>query len=137
MPKSLRDRIEEDGIRATVTYMDFVRGEWDHNVWSVTFRWTNLMRKRRRMTVPFMTGVGLSQDDVTAESVLSSLISDTVGYDNAGGFPDWCSEYGYDSDSIKARETYDQVARQAGKLYQFLGRRTGVYLDSDQTDWQI
>lgn len=137
MLKSLRDRIEEDGIRATVTYVDSVRGEWNYDVWSVQFRWINLLKKQRRMTVPYMTGIDLSESDVTAESVLSTLIYDTVGYDNAGGFPDWCDEYGFDSGSIKSRKTYNDVKRGADKLYTFLGRRTSVYLDPDQTDWQL
>lgn len=57
----------------------------------------------------------------TVEQVLDCLASDASGYENAGNFDDWCSEYGYDADSRKAERTYNLIAEESKKLRQFLG----------------
>lgn len=136
---SLRARIEEDGIRATVAFVSNGADDtgWEHTAWKVTLRHTNAAGKRRQMTVPYRTGVALGESDVTAESVLSCVLSDANGYENAGSFSAWCEEYGYSDDSIKYRATYDAINKQTDQLYKFLGRRTRVFLDPDQTNWQI
>lgn len=50
------------------------------------------------------TGGALSPPDL--QDVFYCLLSDSSVID-AGGFENWCSDYGYDSDSIKAKATYD------------------------------
>lgn len=44
-------------------------------------------------------------------SLLNSLTMDASALDNT--FDDWCNEYGYDSDSIKAKTIYDLCIKQA------------------------
>ena len=41
----------------------------------------------------------------TLREVLSALLLDASAIDHS--FPDWCAEYGYDADSMKARAMYD------------------------------
>lgn len=50
------------------------------------------------------TGGALPPPDL--QDVFHCLLSDSSAID-AGGFEDWCSDYGYNSDSIKAKATYD------------------------------
>jgi len=56
-----------------------------------------------------------------AATVLDCLASDSSSYDNARNFDDWCSEFGYDSDSRKAERTYRICGEQAKALRHFLG----------------
>jgi hypothetical protein len=58
----------------------------------------------------------------TAADILDCLASDCSGIDNARGFEDWASDYGYDTDSRKALATYEQCVKQAAELQRLLGR---------------
>jgi hypothetical protein len=53
--------------------------------------------------------------------VLDCLASDASGVENSRDFEEWCSEYGYDTDSRKAEKTYRICAAQAEQLKSFLG----------------
>ncbi len=52
--------------------------------------------------------------------VIYSLVMDAVVLDS-GGFEDWCGEYGYDTDSRKAFETYEECLDHALKLRAGIG----------------
>jgi hypothetical protein len=75
---------------------------------------------RSRWTVPFSMGSALLHEPTSAE-VLDCLASDASGYENAHSFEDWCSDYGYDTDSRKAERTYRVLGQQAHKLKKLLG----------------
>lgn len=64
--------------------------------------------------------------------VLDCLASDAGGYENARGFEDWASEYGYDTDSRKAYATFETVEEQAKELHRLLG--TGAF---NQLLWEV
>lgn len=55
--------------------------------------------------------------------VMQSLLLDGNVID-AGSFEDWCNEYGYDADSIKARGMYDDCLQIALKLRGAFGDKT-------------
>lgn len=55
-----------------------------------------------------------------ARQVISAILHDCGALD-AGCFPDWCAEYGFDADSIKARKTYDECIAQAVALRAAVG----------------
>lgn len=57
----------------------------------------------------------------TAEEVLDALLMEAsaLDYDT---FEDWASDYGYDTDSIKARDTFHFIRRQSKNLIKLLGR---------------
>lgn len=57
----------------------------------------------------------------TVGAVLDCLASDAAGYENAGSFEDWASEYGYDTDSRSAEKIYRVVKRQVEQLKRTLG----------------
>lgn len=119
--QTLQQFINRHGITADVEYTDtnpnMEDSRYPMNHWKVTLRRSN---PRRQMTVLFSTGLGISgQPD--ADDVLNCIISDAAGIENAQGFEDWASEYGYDEDSRKAERIYKACQREARKLSQFLG----------------
>jgi len=74
-----------------------------------------------RMTVYFSMGYGHNGKAPKVADVLDCLSSDASGFENARSFEDWCSEYGYDTDSRKAEKTFKTVEHQAKRLSNFLG----------------
>lgn len=74
----------------------------------------------RRMTVYFSQGAAINGEPVLVD-VLNCVASDAAGFENAPNFEDWCSDYGYDTDSRKAERTYKIIQREAGKLRAFIG----------------
>ncbi len=90
--------------------------DMDHHPYKVTlYRST----PKRQITVPFYMGLAHTSEP-TAADVLSCLVSDTTGVDNAIDFDDWCHEFGYDTDSRKAEKTYKQCKFMASKVHNFL-----------------
>lgn len=76
----------------------------------------------RQMTVVFSKGIGHKGALPEVEEVLSCLALDASGLENSrGSFADFCQEYGYDTDSIKAHKTFRACERQRAKLLNFLG----------------
>ncbi|KKM83615.1 hypothetical protein LCGC14_1307650 [marine sediment metagenome] len=73
----------------------------------------------RQMTLHFSMGPG-NTEEPTVEDVLNCAAMDAAGYENAEGFEDWASEYGYDIDSREAEKTYCAVRKQTAKLAKFL-----------------
>lgn len=107
-------------IRALVTYgnNDFdPDDDWKSrsNPWTVELRY-----RRRRLTVPFWTGVAITSEP-TAADVLGCLLSDASSYKSARDLEDWASDLGYDTDSRKAEKTYRAVEKLTRKLRKFLG----------------
>ena len=128
----LADRLKADHVRITSTYVDTRKDDkgWMHHAYRITLR-----RKGRQWTLDFRTGV--NNGDPELLDVMYCILSDTFGYENASGFADWAGEYGYDPDSIKARDTYNAVKAQAKRLERFL-RTTREFTDYlENTDWQI
>jgi hypothetical protein len=110
--------IQTIGISMTAEYADrnpnMDSSDMDH--WRCVFH-----KDRARMTTYFSMGRGHSGREPTADQVLECLVSDASSIDNARGFDDWCSEYGYDTDSRKAEKTYAACKRATDKLRAFLG----------------
>lgn len=92
------------------------RYQMDH--WRVT-----LKAGRSRVSLVFSKGMGHHGAEPTVVEVLDYLASDATGFENAQGFEDWCSDYGYniDIDSRKAERTFKAVERQAERLRRLLG----------------
>lgn len=86
----------------------------DH--WRVTLRRPG----NRKMTVYFSMGSGHNGKEPDAADVLDCLASDASGVENSQSFEDWCSEYGYNTDSRKAHRTYTICKREAERLRKFL-----------------
>ena len=71
--------------------------------------WCRLMRRQQ----PNRTMWHLCIETPSAASVIYSVLMERT---HGELFPDWCDNFGYDSDSIKAREIYDFCQKQEIKL---------------------
>lgn len=114
---------------------------WECDAWRVTFR-----RAGKEFTTDFFTGIGLRSKPTPMlgatpyrvntiawhewqaarkpvkphpDSVLHSLILDASALDD--NFGDWCSNFGYDSDSLKALNTYNQCCLNGRNMKTILG----------------
>ena len=58
----------------------------------------------------------------TAEEVLDCLLSEAyvLDYDS---FEDWANDFGFNSDSIKAQDTFHHIRKQSKNLIKLLGRK--------------
>jgi hypothetical protein len=120
MPR-LQTVIEKYNVRSEITMtnelppedMGMPRGS---NAWRVV-----LKMGRRQLTTPFYTGPALGEPS-TAD-VLGCLLSDASGFESSRTFEEWCSDYGYDTDSRRAERTYKAIEAQSVKLRRFLGDR--------------
>lgn len=75
---------------------------------------------KRKLTVYFSMGYGHHGAEPKAAEVLSCLADDASGSDDHS-FEDWCSEYGYDTDSRKAERIWKACQHSAKRLRSFLG----------------
>lgn len=109
-----------NSITSTITYDNNVhthdRDEWQRrsNPWTAEIRY-----KRRKMTIPFWTG-SLAGEPETWD-VAYCLLSDAQCVHWGESFEDFCSNLGYDSDSMKAHATYQQVIKQTESLKRIMG----------------
>lgn len=130
---TLDELIERDRIKITSKYVDTREDDtgWTHHAYRVTLR-----RKGRQWTLDYRMSTGHTSDPELRD-VLHSVLSDTSGYLNASGFCDWAEEYGYDTDSIRALNTYNAVKAQSNRLEKFL-RDTSTFLEYvREANWQI
>lgn len=92
--------------------------------WSITIK---------GLSFDYYTGIGHRKNDRPVKpdpiDLLYSLVSDASACDES--FDDWCSNYGYDTDSRKALDTYLKCQENALKL-----RKMGFNLSDLQTLFQ-
>jgi hypothetical protein len=127
----LSQRIARDNVRAESVMTDapaWADGRRDSNWYTVT-----LKRKRRTLTVPFGMGPALTSEPDAAD-VMNCLVSDAASYENAGSFEEWAGEFGYDTESRKAEQTYNLIGKQAADLRRFLGDDYNAYLWETEND---
>ena len=80
-----------------------------------------LSMKRKRMTVIFSMGQ-LLHVKPNIETVVDCLIFGWTSAMNNPAFKDWCSEFGYDIDSIKAYKLFQLTKRVSIKFEKFIGK---------------
>lgn len=100
--------------------------EWPHRAYRV-----RLTHNGRSMDVPWRQGMGIASDP-EAHDVIGCLLMDAQGVESSTGFPDWAEQYGYDPDSITARDLYQQACQQSDALAAMLTRRVMVALMDDE-----
>lgn len=81
--------------------------------WRVTLRYQG-----RRLTVPFYTGPAIEREPSAAD-VLACICSDALAGEQ--DFGEFCREFGYDSDSRRAEQTWRACAALAPKVRRLLG----------------
>ena len=92
--------------------------EWaDATHWKVRLHRKN---PRHTLTTYYSMGYALTGEP-EAHEVLECLTLDARGFGFARTFQDWCGEYGYSDDSIKAENLYRTIEHQSGKLQAFAG----------------
>jgi hypothetical protein len=127
----LADLIAKHGIVA--------KAEWDSRPVSTGTDWApgtshyrvSLRRaddRRQRLTVPFHMG-SAHTDEPTAEDVLDCLLSDA---NTPEDFEEFCSEYGYDTDSRKAEKTHRACLAIGKKLRAFLGEHFETFMSAER-----
>jgi hypothetical protein len=118
---TLQEFIDETGIASTSEWAErnpHMEDSDRMDNWRVRLRSRNT---GRTMRLYYSKGVGHNGAKPETDEVLDCLAMDASGIDNARGFEDWCSEYGYDTDSRSAEKTYKVCIRQAERLRGFLG----------------
>ena len=118
--KAFEQWIASKGVRRTYTTDEGRKtdeGGWDHFAWTVT------LANRDKTAVyafPFMQGTAHTKPPTTADLV-SSLLLDAQTVMHSDGFEDWARGFGYDSDSTKARATFDEIGRNNDRLRKLFG----------------
>lgn len=120
-------------VTSTITYGNNVSydnmDDWqrESHPWTVVLRYQG-----RQMTINFWTGQLVGEPDTC--DVLTCIAPDASGFDNAGSFEEWASEYGYDADSREAEKIYKAVEKQTHKLRRLLDDdyETIIYTDEDE-----
>lgn len=120
--KTMQEFIKEQRVHMADPEMVDRNPNMEDDEWRADHYKLVLRRKGKQMTVYFSMGVALCREPELAE-VLSTLALDSADVENARGFEDWASEYGYDTGSRKAVRLYDMCKRQAARLETFLGGR--------------
>ena len=85
------------------------RDGWDCDRWHV-----RMSHDKKFARFDYFAGTGLRPAKPTAADVLYSLILDASARDS--DFRDWCDEFGYSDDSIKAEKLYSACLENASKL---------------------
>ena len=111
--------VERDGIKLVATFGAAKK----HNP-EMPNNWrAQLKGFGRSLTVDFFGGSAVY--DIKAEDVLSSLCLDASA--GAQDFDEFCSEFGYDTDSRKAHDTWKACKVASRKIRQFLGDNFDEY----------
>lgn len=120
-PKTYDEAAERFGIGFECARVDQrkdgLNGDWDAAARHFRCR---IKCGRRAFGLYFSQGSAHTAAPTPAD-VLNCLVSDAQSYDNANDFEDWCSEYGYDTDSRKAERTWRAVKKQAEQLKRTVG----------------
>lgn len=115
--KTLKELAQGIGITAVRgAHKDWDKmDEWQQkaNDWRITLRY-----KGHSMSFDYWQGQGIKENP-KVEGVMENIVSDASVNDMS--FEDFCSEFGYDTDSRKAEKTYNQCVKQTKSLKRLLG----------------
>ena len=113
--KPLEELCAELGITATAKELDAFNNEggltkfpeWAKQGWTVSLKY-----KGKRAQFRYYGG-GASKTP-TASDLVWAVATDSTALNES--FSDWCGEFGYDTDNIKARSTYKACQTYANRL---------------------
>ena len=129
--------LQSNGISFAAQYVaETTRDNWKCDEWRVTLSRTGTYEKpatkgRKDITQAYYTGLGLrtpakgafvkaKPKAPSAADALHSLLLDGSAVDMS--FADWCGDYGYDNDSLKALGIYNACCAIGQELRQFFSR---------------
>ena len=118
--KPLRELCAELGITASVKELDTFNSEggltkfpdWAKQGWIITLKYQG---KRAQ----FRFYGGGASDTPTASDLVWAVATDSTALTES--FSDWCEEFGYSTDSTKARSTYKACQRNGQRLTDLIG----------------
>ena len=117
--------IENLPVQVTYTGETF-RSDWGGKGSTVDQWRIALTSKAGYWSTDYFTGIGLRKKGrpvkPSIRMVMESLLWDASAADH--NFADWCDEFGYSDDSIKALNTYKQCLEISTALRKHLGRDT-------------
>lgn len=106
-----------DGVNTPWDKLD----DWQKNSNQYT---CTLIYDSQELETPFFTGSAW-KDEPTWKDVLGSLISDAKSYESSRDFTDFCNEFGYDTDSIRAERIYQACKETSYALNNLFGEDLG------------
>jgi hypothetical protein len=120
--KPLAELCAELGITASVRELDTFNSEggltkfpeWAKQGWSITLKYNG-----KRAQFRFYGG-GASKTP-TASDLVWAVATDSTSLEES--FSDWCDNFGYSTDSIKARSTYKACQRNGERLINLIGNK--------------
>ena len=95
----------------TIEYVgESVENDWKHNLWEVSLSYEYVPGLNHTIRVPYRTGLGI-KGGPTIDHVLFALNADFNLLDGLAEetFEQWCLEYGFDNDSIRALESFEKI----------------------------
>ena len=113
--KPLAELCAELGITASVRELDgdlTTFPDWAKQGWSIVLKY-----RGKRAQFRFYGG-GASKTP-TASDLVWAVAIDSEAVDES--FSDWCANFGYTTDSIKARSTYKACQRNGSRLIKLIG----------------
>jgi len=118
--KQAKAFLEKYGFKLSVTYITHeINESWNDNQYRPKYR-IRITRKQTRRSLTFNFWDSIAHDHEgkrpTAYDVLACLSSDQYCPDN---FEEFCGEYGYDTDSIKASKLFKVCSRFAKRIKAF------------------
>ena len=126
-PNTLKEFANNANIELVVNYADNNPNMANDN-WQANHYKLKLKKDGKQFSTFFSQGIGI-QGEPKLEGVLECLQVDARSAEY--GFSDFCAEFGYDVDSIKAYKTYKACGRIRGKLYNFLGSDFYKFIEAE------
>lgn len=108
------------GRKVTIGAEWFQPDDWQGDGWHCAISRIASDGKRRQIRTGYHLGSGHKRREPTVAEVLHSLAMDAWSVADSGGFDEWCSDLGYDSDSRKAKRMYRACESTIAKLAAFV-----------------
>ena len=106
---------------------------WGADKWR-TDKWeVSLYRGEAKIMIEFHLGVGNNGRQPDLKEVIYALLSD--GYAGSLSFEDFCSDFGYDTDSRKAFATWEACKESGEKLGKLFSGVEIEHLELEFTDY--
>jgi hypothetical protein len=118
--KQAEDFLNRNNLKMRITLSDSKTAPWGptgHHYRVTVFK--RVMNLGQRITFDFWGSVNDMRQGIEPSyyDVLACISGDVNGSES---FEDFCNEYGYDNDSIKALQTYRRLDKFATRLREFL-----------------
>lgn len=101
-----------------VNWNDMKCDQWDVTITKGAVK-VDCVNFHQFMNIQYYMGLGHNRKAPDFDMIFSTLSIEAV--DENVSFEDWCDEFGYSDDSIKAKKIYDQVVHQTEHFKNLVG----------------